>query len=209
MNLYQKIIEVKKQAKGFNKDTTGHGYKYVSGSQVLKKITDKMNEIGLLFIPVSAMHRDSRTFDYTTSKSEEKTDFIVEGSLQYAWVNADNPEERELINFEYYGQQNDISKAFGSALTYSERYLLLKSLGLQTDSDDPGSKDTAGKKARSNPRTYSVNQTKIMNAIKNTNFKTTDVEVLIKALFGRHLKADDLDTEQMDKLLTEIANQTL
>lgn len=140
LNVYQKIIEVKKCVKSFFKDsaTSGSGaYKYTSGAQILSEIKAKMEEVGLLLLPVRTEHRGWTTYDYTTSYGGKKTDFIVEGKLVYEWINADDPNDRQQVEFEYYGQQNDISKAFGSALTYSERYLLLKSLGAPTDEDDP------------------------------------------------------------------------
>lgn len=147
LNVYQKIIKVKEVAGNFSKEPKkpGLSYRYVSGTQVLEKITDTMNEIGLLFMPVGSEHRSSRQYDYTSGNGKEHTDFIVEGSLTYAWINADDPTDRQEIPFQYYGQQDDISKAFGSALTYSERYLILKSLGLPTDEDDPDARPTDDK----------------------------------------------------------------
>jgi hypothetical protein len=145
MNLYQKIIEVRKVASGFSKDTPGYGYDYVSGNQILNKIKDKMNEVGLILQP-SAQVGEHQLFCYTNSKGQEKVDIQVWGSMAYTWINAEQPEERETVSWAYYGQQDDISKSFGSALTYSERYFLLKYFGLPTDEDDPDASDTTGKK---------------------------------------------------------------
>lgn len=147
MNLYQKIIEVRKIANGFTKDTKGYGYDYVSGNQILNKIKDKMNEVGLILQP-SAQVGEHQLFCYTNSKGQEKVDIQVWGNMSYTWINAENPEEREVVSWAYYGQQDDISKSFGSALTYSERYFLLKYFGLPTDEDDPDGKDTTGKKTK-------------------------------------------------------------
>ncbi len=147
MNLYQKIIEVRKVADGFTKDSKGYGYDYVSGNQILNKIKDKMNEVGLILQP-SAQVGEHQLFCYTNSKGQEKVDIQVWGNMSYTWINADNPEEREVVSWAYYGQQDDISKSFGSALTYSERYFLLKYFGLPTDEDDPDGKDTTGKKTK-------------------------------------------------------------
>lgn len=144
LNVYQKINEVKKVIKSFNKDasTSGKGaYSYTSGTQVLSAIKEKMEEIGLLFLPVKTEHRGYQTYNYKNSYGDEKTDFIVDGKLFYEWIDIDNPTDRQKVEFEYYGQQNDVSKAFGSALTYSERYILLKSLGVPTDEDDPDKKN--------------------------------------------------------------------
>lgn len=139
MNLYQKIVQVRKIAEGFSKDTQGYGYSYVSGNQVLAKIKDKMNELNLLLLPSTSVG-EHHTHAYKTSKGKDALDFIVKGEMSYTWINGDNPEERESVTWAYYGQQDEISKAYGSALTYSERYYLLKSLGLPTDEDDPDAK---------------------------------------------------------------------
>lgn len=145
MNLFLKLVELKHRVEGFYKDAKSFGYSYVSGAQVQDKINPIMYELKLLFLPKNAKHRGWSKHEYLNKKSEEMLDFIVEGDLDYFWVNAENPEEKWEINWQYYGAQNDISKAFGSALTYSERYLLLKSLGLPTDEEDPDSRDTSGK----------------------------------------------------------------
>ena len=160
MNLYQKIIEVRKIASGFSKDTKGYGYDYVSGNQILNKIKDKMNEVGLILQP-SAQVGEHQLFCYTNSKGQDKVDIQVWGSMSYTWINAENPEEREIVSWAYYGQQDDISKSFGSALTYSERYFLLKYFGLPTDEDDPDGKDTTGKKTKSQSTTKALTEAQI------------------------------------------------
>ena len=43
MNIYEKLVEIKKDIKGFNKDTKGFGFEYVSGSQVLRAVRDKIS----------------------------------------------------------------------------------------------------------------------------------------------------------------------
>jgi hypothetical protein len=139
MNLYQKIVEVRKVAEGFNKDGASYGYKYVTGNQVLSKIKDKMNELNLLLFPSTTVGEHS-LHAYKTAKGKDALDFVVKGEMSYTWINGDEPAEREAISWAYYGQQDDISKAYGSALTYSERYFLLKCLGLPTDEDDPDAK---------------------------------------------------------------------
>jgi hypothetical protein len=57
--------------------------------------------------------------------------------LEYTWINADNPEETIVIPF--YGQGVDIAgeKGVGKALTYAEKYFLLKQFNIATDKDDP------------------------------------------------------------------------
>ena len=121
MNLYQKIVEIRKEAKGFDKDKKSNNYEYVSGNQVLRKIRDKMNELNVLLIP-SARLGEHHAHDYKNSYGKDKIDFIVSGEMVYIWINGDEPSERLEVPWAYYGQQDDLSKAYGSALTYSERY---------------------------------------------------------------------------------------
>jgi hypothetical protein len=139
LNLYQKIVQVRMIAEGFSKDGHSYGYSYVTGNQVLSKIKDKMNELNLLLFPSTSVG-EHHTHSYKTAKGKDVLDFVVTGEMSYTWINGDNPSERESVTWAYYGQQDDISKAYGSALTYSERYYLLKSLGLPTDEDDPDAK---------------------------------------------------------------------
>lgn len=200
MNLYQKINEVKKVVKTLSKDAETSGqraYSYVSGSQILSMIKAKMEELGLLFLPVKTESRGWTTFEYENASGNSKTDFIVEGIVSYEWINIEEPSERQRVDFDYYGQQNDISKAFGSALTYSERYLLLKSLGAPTDEDDPD-KTTEDKK--SNRPTLQSKYSIIQSLIKGSKITNIDIEKWIVAKFGAILRINDLTDEQFEEL---------
>lgn len=143
MNIHQKLVEVRKSIGGFHKDSKSYGYSYVSGAQVLSKIQDKMNELGVLLIP-SIQEQNFEKHEYVNAKGKSCLDFLVYGAMTYKWVNADKPEDFIEVPFFYTGAQDDISKAFGSGLTYSERYFIIKFFNLPTDADDPDARDTSG-----------------------------------------------------------------
>ncbi|WP_207559116.1 ERF family protein, partial [Geobacillus thermoleovorans] len=84
-------------------------------------------------------------YDRENKRERPKTDFVVTGDMKYVWINADDPSDRIEIPWQYMGQQDDISKAFGSALTYTERYFLMKFFSVPTDEDDPDARDTKEK----------------------------------------------------------------
>lgn len=155
-NVIQKIIECRKVIDKVVKDTKGYGYSYVSGSQLLEKIRPVMDEIGL-FLQVETENVIWTTFDYKNGKGEDKTDFIVTGEVKYTWINAEDPADKLINNFTIMGQQDDISKAFGSGLTYAERYFILKTLQAPTDTDDPDSRDTRGKYSAKPTNNYPSN----------------------------------------------------
>lgn len=151
MNLYQKLVELQKSADIFVKDSKSYAYKYVSGSQVLSTIKETKDKLGLLLIP---------SVTETTTEKIDKN-YLVKGTMTYTWVNAENPEEVLTTNWALFGAQDDISKAFGSALTYSERYFLLKFLGIPTDDEDPDAKESKPKeKTYQAERTYDKPQEK-------------------------------------------------
>ena len=149
MSIYEKLVELRKHVSCLVKDREGYNFNYVTGNQILAKVKDKMNELGLVLIPSANVGEEFFTHDYTTINGVKKTDFIVMGEMSYTWVNVDDPNEKLVIPWAYYGQQDDISQAYGSALTYAERYFWLKALGLPTDEDDPDSRDP---KNRSNTK---------------------------------------------------------
>ena len=216
LNLYQKINEVKKVVKTFQKDakTEGSGsYKYISGTQILSAIKDKMEELQLLLLPVSTEHQHHEIFKKKT-KSGQKTDFIVIGKIIYEWINAENPEERQRVEWQYYGEQGDISKAFGSGLTYSERYVLLKSLGVPTDDEDPDA-HTEDKSQNKNdnqkptqttaPETESKYK-RVEKLAKSNGFTMEQVKEWVKKKYKKAIAINSLSDEQYDELTSALDN---
>lgn len=126
MKLCEKLIEIRKCVPYLQKDTAGYKYSYVSGASVLGHIQKAMNELGVLLYP-SVTNRAMTAFD---------NDYVVEGDMIMTWQDAATGEKLE-VPFLLFGKQNDPSKAFGSGLTYSERYFLLKFFNIPTDDEDP------------------------------------------------------------------------
>ncbi|WP_338499898.1 ERF family protein [Staphylococcus capitis] len=145
LNIYQKIADVKANIEGFTKDTKGYNYSYVSGSQVLHRIRNKMIEHNLLLVPYTENEEITQT-----TNAKNKTEHIVKLKLTYKWINADNPQEVLEVPFFAVGQQDDVSKAHGTALTYAERYFLMKFFNIPTDEDDADAKQKQERYATSN-----------------------------------------------------------
>ena len=200
MNIYEKLVEIKKNIKGFNKDTKGFGFEYVSGSQVLRSVRDKMNELGVLLIPsVDYGTMSWEKHEYVTKKGEKKLDFIVTMKMNYTWVNAEDPNDKIVVPWVCMGQQtDDISKAVGTAMTYNERYFLLKFLGLPTDEDDADAKG-ANIKPNMKPVGVTEAQLKRLFAIGNkAGVKKEVVEGTVRKIFNCEPK--DMTKEQYDNI---------
>lgn len=141
MNIYQKLIEVRKTVPYIQKADSGAQYNYTGSSRVLAAVTDKMNELGLLLVPsVTAhkLHESPIEFKDANGNVTKRTiTYFTELEMTMTWVNTDNPEEKIVSS--WYGQGVDIAgeKGVGKALTYAEKYFLLKFFNIATDKDDP------------------------------------------------------------------------
>ena len=101
LNLFQKIADVKANIDGFTKDAKSYNYSYVSGSQVLHRIRNKMIENNLLLVPKTSEENykqiDVTRFNKKAGREITTSEFIVEMKLTYVWINADKPEEQFFL----------------------------------------------------------------------------------------------------------------
>lgn len=169
LNLFQKIADVKANIDGFTKDTKGYNYSYVSGSQVLHRIRNKMIENNLLLVPKTSEENykqiDVTRFNKKAGREITTSEFIVEMKLTYVWINADKPEEQLEVPFYSVGQQDDVSKAHGTGLTYAERYFLMKFFNIPTDEDDADAKQKQEKYNKVSSKTVGVLKQEVLNFV--------------------------------------------
>ena len=137
MNIYEKLIEVRKAVPYLKKENAGQQYKYVSSSQALGAVRAKIDELGLLLIPSVIDAKYSELLKSTSAKGNETITILTELTVEYTWLNAENPEEK--LSVTWYGQGLDTTgeKGVGKALTYAEKYFMLKFFNIATDKDDP------------------------------------------------------------------------
>lgn len=64
-------------------------------------------------------------------------DFVFTAQMEMVWVNDEDPDETVVVPWIVIGQQSNASMAFGSGLTYTSRYFLLKYFNVATSEDDP------------------------------------------------------------------------
>lgn len=132
MNLFQKLLEIQKVVVGLGKDSKSFGYQYVSGSKVLEHIKPLMNELGII-LKQEVIDIENTRQDYTT-KNGLKSEILTKALMRFTWIDCETGEKDENL-FAANGQ-NDWEKGLGSALTYAERYFLLKYFHISTDEDD-------------------------------------------------------------------------
>lgn len=133
LNLYQKLALIQSEVKGLGKDKAGNNYKYVTGSKVLEAIKPIMIKHGILLKQEVTSIENVRQ-DYTLKSGSAKAEILSKVMMRFTWIDVDSGEKDENL-FGANGQ-NDWEKGLGSALTYAERYFLLKYFHINTDEDD-------------------------------------------------------------------------
>lgn len=132
MSIYAKLLTVQKKINGLAEDAKTNQYAYVSGSKVLKQIKPIMNEVGLL-LKQEVLSIENTRQDYNT-RNGAKSEIMSKVMMRFTWIDVETGEKDENL-FGANGQ-NDWEKGLGSALTYAERYFLLKYFHIATDCDD-------------------------------------------------------------------------
>jgi hypothetical protein len=133
MKLYQKLLTIQQKINGLGKDKSANNYRYVTGDKVLGEIKPLMNELGLL-LKQEVLSIENTRQDYTLKSGTNKSEILSKLSMRFTWIDCETGEEDENL-FGANGQ-NDWDKGVGSALTYAERYFLLKYFHIATDEDD-------------------------------------------------------------------------
>lgn len=196
MNIFQKLLEIQKQVNGLGKDKSSFNYKYVTGSKVLEHIKPIMNEYGLI-LKQEVLSIENDKIDYLTSKGVSKIEVLSKVMMKFTWIDSETGERDENM----FGANgfNEFEKGLGSALTYAERYFLLKYFHISTDEDDidnPNRKPEVVVKTQQTtpPKTSTKATISNIEAVKNMMEK--DKDATIKLLKDKYI----VTPEQMKEL---------
>lgn len=216
LNLYQKLAKIRKPVEVMQRNKSGFGYKYVTDTELLAKISGLMDKYGVSLVP-SVVPNSTKVEPYSYEKTkggktEIVNEILVHGDMKYTWVNNDNPNEQIVVDWVMVGHQGDGSQGFGSALTYSMRYFLLKYFGVATPDDDPDSWRSKQKEAAMlEEQTIAEG---IINEVHNivTNYLSSNEEKRpeVKKLVSKYVKGGDYfkikEPVLANKLLDDINN---
>lgn len=150
-NIYKKMsaitAELTAVAKNLNVGIGQSAYKAVGEADVLAAVKPLEEKHGVYSYPYSRKIVDSDLVTTTTEykgKVTEKTNRYLRIETVYRFVNIDNPDE--YIDITTYGDGIDPQdKAVGKAMTYSDKYALLKAYKIITGEDPDQFKSEEGK----------------------------------------------------------------
>ena len=136
LNVYRKLLEVKKKVPYIQKDKAGFNYKYATPSAVFGVINPILNEIGLILITDVIESKSYEIAPKTDKQGKLKAaEWKFDLNFIFHWVDVETG-EKVSIPWSASGCNGD-DKGLGSALTYAERYFVLKQFNIPTDEDDP------------------------------------------------------------------------
>ena len=145
MNIYQRMSaitnEIRRVAKNLNVDAGKSSYKAVGEADVLEAVKPAEEKFGVYSYPVeSEIVESGEIVSESTYNGQAKTrrQQFMRLRRVYRFVNVDNP--TEYVEVATYGDGLDSGdKAPGKAMTYADKYALLKAYKITTG-DDPDQK---------------------------------------------------------------------
>lgn len=136
MSVYKKMHQVQAATRSLAANVEGQTgaarYNYVSGAKLLGVIRPLMDKLGLI-LTQEVLDIQNEPITYTT-RNGEKTEMFTTAHIRFTWV--DTEDGSSLVNDFYANGMNAWDKGLGSALTYAERYYLMKTFHIATDEDD-------------------------------------------------------------------------
>jgi hypothetical protein len=140
MNLFEKLNYIQSKVDHIQKNAKGYNFKYADGLAVLGEIRPLLVETKLLCIPFLKDIKIQR-FEYPDKNGALKYEYLFESFGGWKWIDSESGETLD-IDWSFAGNNDDASQAQGNALTYNERYFLLKFFKIATPTDDPDAKKT-------------------------------------------------------------------
>ena len=182
IELYKKLLELQKHLSVISKKGEGRGFQYIKGDDLFSKARPKMDELGLMLFHEVLETTNEHVIWKTRNGDKQQT--FTDCKMLFTWVDAESGQTLEH-RFSASGF-NDWDKALGSALTYAERYYVLKQYHIPTGEDDPD--------ARKEPTTAET--------IKTT---TTGIPAIDKSTDADSLKATAPSTSEQKNEIIKLA----
>lgn len=212
LNIYQKMLkateEIQTVAKNLQVGTGKSSYKAVGEADVLEAVKPIEFKYGIYSYPlqreiIETAVLENEAIDYNTKERITKKNLFMRLRTIYRFINTDNPQE--YIDITSYGDGLDnADKATGKAMTYSDKYALMKAYKITTG-DDPDQTESPTLKGVENKKPsiatskqiemvqklYNADElAKMMNNLHKTDLASLTVEEASKMIQARSKKKE-------------------
>ena len=191
LNIYQKLsaitTELSTVAKNLEVGVGQNKYKAVGEADVLKAVKPLEAQYGVYSYPCSRKIIESGTIESTTYKGEVKKSLFERIETVYRFVNTEKPDE--YIEITTYGDGIDSQdKSVGKAMTYADKYALLKAYKIITG-EDPDQNESEDLKTADTKKAQTLDKTLLAKA------KSLNIEL---DKLAKHLNKDAKDLTNAD-----------
>jgi hypothetical protein len=197
VNIYEKLSKITAELSAVAKNLeVGVGqakYKAVGEADVLRAVKPLEEKYGVYSYPHSRTIVESGTIESTNYKGEVKKSLFERIEVVYRFVNIEKPDE--FIDITSYGDGIDTGdKSVGKAMTYADKYALLKAYKIITgdDPDQEASQDLKGSQTKKAP----------LDAKLLAKCDELKIELPKVAVYYRK-KVDDLTNADLEKCIEQ------
>ena len=204
MNIYQKMLAIASEAENIEKSLKvqmGAGsYKAVGETDVLSEIKPLEKKYGVFGYPLSREITESQVIESQTKDGFVKTRLFMRVKTIYRFVNVEEP--TEYVDVVSFGDGlDDGDKAPGKAMTYSDKYALLKAFQC-VSGDDPDQEP-------SEPSYRAQNGYKPTYPPISDKASTKQLETIANLLNEKKARIEDFGYSTVEHLTKQQASQVL
>lgn len=206
MNIYEKLSKVTEEITAVAKNlSVGYGkssYKAVGEADVLAAVKPAEIKYGVYSYPVSREIVDSAVLTSIDRDGNEKRQLFMRVKTVYRFVNMEKPEE--YVDMVTYGDGVDPGdKAPGKAMTYADKYGLLKAYKIITG-DDPDQKASETLKAFEKKADEKVTEIQALALTGTLEAMGINIPTLLKQY--KVEKVSDLTQKQHSDIIRRLEN---
>lgn len=168
LNIYQRLLKITEELKTVEKNlnvpvSSKNSYKAVSERDVLDAVKPLEAKYGVYSYAYDRKIIEngelvSNKKDFQTGEIKEQKQLYMRLEVTYRFVNVDNPQE--YIEIKTYGDGIDTGdKATGKAMTYADKYALLKAYKISTGEDpdqEPSDELKSYKDEKASPKQLAI-----------------------------------------------------
>ena len=205
MNIYEKLSKVTEEitavAKNLNVGYGKSSYKAVGEADVLAAVKPAEIKYGVYSFPASREIVDSAVLTSIDKDGNEKRQLFMRVKTVYRFVNMEKPEE--FVDMVTYGDGVDPGdKAPGKAMTYADKYGMLKAYKII--GDDPDQKASETLKAFERKAEEKVTEIQALSLTETLKAMGIDVPTLLKQY--KVEKVSDLTQKQHSDIIRRLEN---
>lgn len=202
LNVYQKISKIMSEVEYLKKDDkvitnqkTGAGYNAITEEKVTTVVRNAMVKYGIVIIPIEQDHKreDEILKDY---QGNEKVSRLTTVDTKYRIQNIDDKDDYVIAVSSGTGADTQ-DKGIGKAMTYSYKYLLLRTFAIPTGEDTD--------KISSEVYDSQFNRNEINEIKAKIKKYGTKASAKLKEI-GK--KLSELNEEELKNLLGELENES-